>query len=381
MRFLQQHKQYSWALACLGAICVAASLASVASASGSASAGVTYAKQQLAKYEKLQSSWTAPGPALKNVKKKLRGKTVWYVPVFLQAPYFTADSTDLAQVLSLVGAHLHICDAAANPSTATTCINEAVAAKPAAIVTDAMNYSFAATATKAAIKAKIPVVATDNDDAQGFPKTKDLVTVSHDLPLSAALAADWIIANSNGKANVLYAADNSDDGTIEGTAVKAEFKAHCPGCTVTIDPFGDATVSDLTSSIPAAMVSHPNINYIYAGYDAPPGSAALQGAQTLTGRQYKFVAFTGQPPGMERVGAGTQTIDPGNDNDDAMYNTADALFRLVTGAKPVKYSTYVRIFTKQNLPSNISSAAAYASGSWYSSSEPYKAGYRKLWGL
>jgi ribose transport system substrate-binding protein len=381
MRFLQQHKQYSWALACLGAFCITASLASVASASGSTPAGVTYAKQQLAKYEKLQSSWTAPGPALKDVKKKLHGKTVWYVPIFLQAPYFTADSTDLAQVLGLVGAHLHICDAASNPSTATTCINEAVAAKSAAIVTDAMNYSFASAAMKAAIKAKIPIVATDNDDAEGFPKTKDLVTVSHDLPLSAGLAADWIIANSDGKANVLYAADNSDDGTIEGTAVRAEFKEHCPGCTVTIVPFSDATTSDLTTTVPAAMVSHPNINYIYAGYDAPSGVDALQGAQTLTGRQYQFVGFTGQPPGMERVAAGTQAVDPGNDNDDAMYNTADALFRLVTGAKPVKYTTYVRIFTKQNLPSDAGNAAAYASGAWYSSNEPYKKGYMKLWGL
>ena len=314
------------------------------------------------------------------MKAKLNGTTVWYIPIFLQAPYFTADSTALAQPLALVGAKLHVCDAAANPSQAATCINEAVAAHASGIITDAMNDSFASQAYAAAVSAHIPVVATDNDNTAGFPASSDLVPVSHSLPKSAALAADWIIADSAGKANVLYAADNSNDGTVEGNAVQAEFKKHCPGCKVVVTTFSDLTVNNLSTAVSSAMTANPAIDYVYAAYDAPSGAIALQGANTVSGRTFKFVAFTGQPPGLERVAAGQQAVDPGNDNNNAMWNTADALFRIVTGAPRAHYKTAVRVFTKRNVPSNVTDPTAYASGTWYGNNS-YQALYKKLWGL
>jgi ribose transport system substrate-binding protein len=371
---------------------VAISLLAIASATAASGApttsathakkltGLAYAEQQLAEFSKPVNHYTAPGPALKNVKKKLNGTTVWYIPIFLQAPAFTADAAALVKPLALAGVTVHVCDAGANPSQGAACINQAVAAHASGIVTDAINYSFAPQAYAAAIQAHIPIVATQNDDSQGFPKTSDLKTVSNGLPQTAALGADWIIANSKGKANVLYAADNSNDGTIEANSVKNEFSKYCPGCTLTVDTFSDPTVDDLTSSVPAALTSNPNINYVYAAYDAPSGALALQGANTVASGRFKFVAFTGQPPGMERVAAGQQSVDPANDCADAMWNSADALFRIVTGAKPVHYTTTVRVFTKANLPSDPSSAAAYANGSWFGNNS-YQAIYRKLWGL
>ena len=352
-----------------------------ASGSESQSSGVAYAKAQVAKYTNLVTSFSPPGPALHGLKGKLAGKTVWYIPVFLQAPIFTADAQDIAQPLALAGASVHICDAGSNPSQASSCITEAVKSHAAAIVTDAMNDSFASSAYASAVAAKIPVVATDNDNSVGFPKSPLLTTVSIGTPQDARLAADWIIADSGGKADVLYAADNSNDGVIEAAATKDEFTKYCPLCKFTSVTFGDLTVQQLPTAISSAMVRDPNINYVDGGYDAPSGIFALQGAKTVTGRHFTYVTSTGQPPGLERVAAGTQAADPGLDTDAAMWNTADALFRILTGAKPIaSYTPALRVFTKSNVPSNSSDAAAYASGQWYTNGG-FKAMYRKLWGL
>ncbi len=375
-------------VAVAAAACSSSSSASPSSGGASASAGrttaassgVAYAASQLTKYSGLDTSFAAPGPALSGLKAKLSGKTIWYIPIFLQAPIFTADSKGIAQPLALAGATIRVCDAASNPSTANACLKQAVAAHAAGIVTDAMNYSFAPNGYDAALAAKIPVVATDNDNSKGFPSSPYLTTVSIGTPQDARLAADYIIAKSGGKADVLYAADNSNDGVVEAAATASEFKTYCPACKVTIVTFGDLTVQNLATAVSSAMVSHPAIDYVDGGYDAPSGIYALQGADQQTGRHFTYVTSTGQPPGLERVAAGTQAADPGLDTDAAMWNTADALFRVITGGKPVTYTPAIRIFTKANVPSSASDAGAYASGAWYTNGS-FKSAYTKLWGL
>jgi ribose transport system substrate-binding protein len=357
------------------------STAASAAGGSSTSSDVAYAKARVAKYTLLMTHFKAPGPALSGLRAKLAGKTVWYIPDFLQAPIFTANSQDLAEPLSLAGAKVHVCNADSNPSDATSCINEAVKAHAAGIVADAIDDSFASSAFANAFAAKIPVVATDNDDPQGFPKNGDVTAVDIGNPLDSKLTADWIIANSGGKADVLYAADNSNDGVIEAHATESEFAAKCPDCKVTVVTFGDESVNTLPTAVSSAMVKDPSINYVDGNYDAPSGIFALQGAKTVTGRRFTYITGTGQPPGLQRVAAGTQAADPGMDPDIAMWNTADALFRIILHKAPIAYYTPgVRIFTKANIPSNTKSASAYASGQWYTNGG-FKAMYRKLWGF
>ena len=374
------------ALAVTAAACGSSASAPASSGSGSAtsktaaSSGVAYAAGQLTKYSGAATRFAPPGPSLSGLKAKLSGKTIWYIPIFLQAPIFTADSRGIAQPLALAGATVHVCDAGSNPSQANACLKQAVAAHATGIVTDAMNYSFAPDGYAAALAAKIPVVATDNDNSQGFPSSPYLTTVSIGTPQDARLAADYIIAKSGGQADVLYAADNSNDGVVEAAATADEFRTHCPACKVTVVTFGDLTVQNLATAVSSAMVSHPAIDYVDGGYDAPSGIFALQGAHQQAGRHFTYVTSTGQPPGLERVAAGTQAADPGLDTDDAMWNTADALFRIITGAKPMTYAPAIRIFTKANVPSNPNDASAYASGAWYTDGS-FKSMYTKLWDL
>jgi ribose transport system substrate-binding protein len=354
------------------------------STSGSSAAvdtSVQYARGEVAKHEALVTRFKAPGPDISGIKSKLQGKTVWYVPTFLQAPIFTANGKALEEPLKLAGAKLHTCDAGANPTKASACIRQATAANAAAIVTDAMDWSFASQAQAAAVKAGIPIVATDNDNVSDFPKSKLVKTVGIGIPETWRLAADWIIADSNGKAHLLYASDNSNAGKIHAAAIADEFSKHCPQCDVTVVPFGDLTVQRLTTAVSTAMVKNPKITYVMGGYDAPSGIFALQGAKQVTGRKFKYITATGQPPGLQRVAAGQQEATPGADTVQTMWNTADALFRVLVGADPVpQYDNALRIFTKDNVPSNTKSSAAYWSGQWYTNGA-FKPIYRKTWGL
>lgn len=350
------------------------------SSGGGGATGVAYAKSQVAKYSPLRTTFPAPGPALTGVKGKLTGKTVWYIPVFLQAPIFTAESVALTDALKNAGAKVHVCDAATNPSTADSCLKQAVSSHAAGIVTGAIDYSFASQAYAAAIAAKIPIVATDNDKPGSFPNSPYVRRLTIGGLVYGALGADWIIADSGGKAQVLYVGDNSNAGVTQTSAVTKEFAKQCPGCKVTVVKFSDPTIDKLPTAVSSAMTANPKINYVFGGYDAPSGIFALQGAKQVTGRKFTYLTVTGQPPGLQRVAGGQQAADPGVDTAETMWNATDALLRMITGGKQVNYLPAVRLFTKSNVPSDTKSASAYASGSWYSNGG-FRAMYTKLWGL
>ncbi|WP_375502526.1 sugar ABC transporter substrate-binding protein [uncultured Jatrophihabitans sp.] len=350
------------------------------SSSSSGATGVAYAKSQVAKYSPLRTTFPEPGVALTGVTDKLAGKTVWYIPIFLQAPIFTAEATALTAALKTAGVNVHVCDAATNPSTADTCLKQAVSSHAAGIVTAALDYSFASQAYGAAIAAKIPIVATDNDKPGSFPNNPDIRRLTIGGPVYAALGADWIIADSGGKAQVLYVADNSNAGVTQTAAVKGEFAKQCPDCKLTVVSFSDPTIDKLPTAVSSAMTANPKINYVFGGYDAPSGIFALQGAKQVTGRKFTYLTVTGQPPGLQRVASGQQAADPGVDTAETMWNATDALLRIITGQQQVNYLPALRLFDKANVPSNTKSAAAYASGSWYSNGG-FRAMYTKLWGL
>src|SRR4051794_34384855 len=356
---------------------------SSAKAAGGQDTGVAFAKAEVAKYEKLVTDFKAPGPALdgKKVKGALSGKTVWYVPVFLQAPVFSADAKALVEPLKLAGAKLQVCDAKANPTQAASCIKQATAANAAAIITEAIDWSFAPQAQAAAVKKGIPIIASNNDNVSDFPDDPLVQTVSANVPKTWRLMTDYIIAKSNGKANLVWAADNSNGGKIAAAAMEDELKTRCPGCSATKVEYSDLAIQRLATGISTAMVKNPKVEYVAGAYDAPAGIFALQGAKQVQGRKFTYVTATGQPPGLQRVAAGQQAATPGGDTAVSMWNTADALFRVVTKAPPVEeYNNALRIFTKDNLPADVKDAKGYAEGTWYSDGS-FRPVYSKAWGL
>lgn len=366
--------------------CSSSGSSSVTPAAGTATAststGVEYAAGQVAKHRDLQTAFPAPGPSLQGIAGKLSGRTVWYIPIFLQAATFQAEASSLGAALKVVRAKLHVCDAQLNPSTADRCVRQAISSGAAGIVTSSLDYAFAQQAFKAAVAAKVPVIAADDDatGASAFPASPSLRQLSDAAPMWTALAADWIIADSGGHAQVLYAADDASQGVVASKVVMGEFSAHCPECKVTVIHFSDAALPKLATAISSAMIAHPGIDYVYGGYDVPAGIYALQGAKQVTGRQFKFVTVSGAPTGLQRIASGDQAADAGVDTTALAWDMADALFRMIDGVAQVDYRPGIRLFTKDNLPSDPKDVGAYNSGAWYSNGG-LRTMYAKLWGM
>lgn len=345
-----------------------------------ASAGGKYAAAQVATFTNIRTSFPAPGPELPGIKAKISGKTVWYIPVFLQAVTFQAEAANLTAAMRTVGANLHVCDAQLNPSTADSCIRQAVSSGAAGIVTSAIGYSFAPQAFQAAAAAKVPVISADNDDTgpDAFPASSVARQLSDDGPAWAALATDWIIADSAGRAKILYAADDASQGTVATKAVTTELAAHCTLCILTVVHYNDNALPKLATAISSALIANPDIDYVYGGYDVPAGIYALQGAKQVTGRKFKFVTISGAPTGLQRIFDGSQAADAGVDTSALAWNMTDALFRLISKVPQVNYQPGIRLFTKGNLPPDTHDIKAYTQGAWYSNGG-FRTMYDKLW--
>src|ERR1700733_2098895 len=120
----------------------AAAGSSVSASADPATGGVTQARAEIAQYSGLSNSFTPPGPPVQ-AAALLRGKTVWYVPVFLEAGYFQVEEKALASALAPLGAKLQACDAKDSPTAASACITQAVSSGAAGIVTSAVPVGFA----------------------------------------------------------------------------------------------------------------------------------------------------------------------------------------------------------------------------------------------
>lgn len=218
-------------------------------------------RSQVAKYTSIRTSFPAPGPGLPGIKAKISGKTVWYIPVFLQAVAFQAEAANLTAAMKTVGANLHVCDAQLNPSTADSCIKQAVSSGAVGIVTSAIGYSFAPQAFQAAVAARVPVISADNDDIgpDAFPASSVARQLSDDGPAWAALATDWIIADSPGRARILYAAHDANQGAVATNAVTTELAAHCPLCNLTVVHYNDNALPKLATAMEGLFRAFPDI--------------------------------------------------------------------------------------------------------------------------
>ena len=353
-------------------------------ASTGAAAVATHAKNDLARYLGVVQTFRAPGPPV-HARDLLRGKTVYYVPIFLEAGFFTVESHVLQGIMSRLGAHLVSCNAADSPTTAAGCIDQAVSSRAAGIITDAIPLSFVQHAFANAVEHKIPTVA--GEELQPAPDTpayrKYFTRVSYGSVEAGRLAAESIISTAGEHANLLFANDTTTPLTKAlGAGISGELK-NCAGCTVKTMTFQDTELQNVPSQVQSALVKDADAQYVVTQYDDPSGSPVLQGAsQAKPG--IKFATGGADLAGLERVAQGKEVATVAADPVSAEWNDVDALLREVAGMPAVTdhYKVILRVLTKQNI-STIGKIdnQGYSTGSWFARPNLYEQAYTKLWGL
>jgi ribose transport system substrate-binding protein len=356
------------------------------SGSSSTSAGsgdIAAAQKLVADHAALTTSFQAPGPPIKGgVKSVAAGKSIWYIPVTALPPWFDIQSKVQQSVWSMLGATLHVCDGQGNPTTISTCLRQAVAAKAAVVITDAIPVPFALDAYTAVVNAGIPVVAGYTDKAAS-PTNGNFGKYFHGIsgeetPTQQIGAAEAIVA-SGGKAKVLIAGANDIPSAMAASnAAIAYFKSNCPGCTA--DSLFLKTVANpnLASEVSGQILRHPSDNYLYTPYEAPSGTLFLQ-AIRQAGRSMTFMSTAGDVAGLARLHQGAQLGDVGLDPVYQGWNYVDAALRALAGMPSVQYNGIMRLFTKANDPANPT-IAGWLSGTYYSNLA-FEALYKKNWGL
>lgn len=239
---------------------------------------------------------------------------------------------------------------------------------------------------QAAKKAGAIIVSADNSGSSpntpvSIPKGDvwPAVDVSANYYTLAESEAKWIIADSNGTANVLVYGDKEYPAIDEGIqGLLAGFKG-CSKCT--ISPVQYFTATQIATTVGPNVVSylrnHSSVNYVYAPYDpsAPTMVTAIQNAGMAS--RVKLLSYLGNQQNLGFIIAGkVQVADGAVDNTYNGYAVVDQAIRLLDHLPLVKPNNE-NVPTQVLVKSNVGNSAKLATG-WVAPYD-YESAYVKLW--
>ena len=295
------------------------------------------------------------------------GKTVYYIPITAQISVFQVYGEKIGEALETVGADLQICDGGSNPSQISGCIDQAVGASAAAIITDNVPYGMAANALDGARTAGTPVLIANQIPDPAFPADDSLAYVQGPATEMITSVADWVIADSDGTATVVLQKVTDNPSTIAwADAAEQEIDERCPDCTVVVNEVSASNFPLIPSSTSSALLANPDARYVLAEFEhfVQPTLGGVQ--QSPNAAEIKIVSSAATLTGLQMLAdGGPLHADAGQNFAYQGWATADALFRLGAGQEIPEYDYSFRLFTQDNIGDLDLSDEGQASGSWY----------------
>lgn len=348
-----------------------------------AAAGVASAEAQLKLYS-APSHWVAPGPGFDATK--VRGKSIWYIAGDYSAtPTFALMVNGMKAALAPLHDSVYMCDGGGVPTGYVTCMNEALAAGASAIVAGAIPSSTIAPEIAKANSEHVPVVlALDRNDTTPAPPGVAAV-VSFPYTLLGQLDADWVIANSAGKANVFVVNVTGSNPALEASRVGSipTLNKLCPECTVTVRNVPLANLPEVASLTTTVLQSNPKITYIIGSFDAVAGLMVPSIQQLGDGNRIKIATFNGSLQEMQMMAQGSPIkMDIATAGPAIGYAAADQVLRLLSGVVASKReSAPVRVFTQSTVRSLSLTQAGFASDVWFNAKISWLHKFWALWGV
>jgi ribose transport system substrate-binding protein len=356
---------------------------STAPAAATSPADVTAAKSAVDAQLAALTQIKAPGGQVTGLGK-FSGGTIAYIPITLKATYFEAELEQITQAVQPLGLRVQVCDAQAQPTVATQCLDQAVSAKSVGIITDSLPFALAKNSYASAVAAGIPIVASDVSDPLPPEWAGKITTTDNGQDVGSRLMADAIIADSGGTANVLFVNTTSTSTTKESSdAVLDEFAKRCPGCKVQQVGWEATAVQKIPTAVSVALNSNPGVGYVYTSYDQPAGPLVIQGMQ-LSGRadKLKLVGYGADVSAMQRIAGGNQFVDVAADPALIAWNNTDRLLRMMSGAQVPPASEYTvprRVFNSSNVGTvNGASVDEFKNGAWFTDGS-FRQTFHQLW--
>lgn len=369
------------------AICLLAAACGGASSGGNGGGGTTSAniaeaQSLVTKAEQPISSWQPVGG--KFDASKAKGKTIWYISLSLTIPFEQFVLQGIQQGAALVGAKGIGFDGKFSPAEATRGIEEAIQAKAGLIMVDGFQPQVVAPAIAQAKAAGIPVLtANTQDPGPPLPGYPDGVIgiATHPFSEPGKIEADFVVADSKGKANVLFL--STTDVPVITTAVKDGFTTElarlCPACKVTVEDVPSSQWSGLTPKTASLIATHPDVNYMVPDFDGMvifmvPGVTSANAQNRV-----KIVSFNATPSVMKNIADHYVVAgDTGGPNLVQGWAFADEALRILAGGQPLNdLNIPTRLFDANNISSiDLSKQES----EWYGVGD-YIAKFKAQWGV
>jgi ribose transport system substrate-binding protein len=345
-----------------------------------AAAGLALAQQTVAQLEATTASYPVPTASVSGVSK-LKGKTIYYIPIIEDTPTFVVAAQTMQQALAQAGLKLQVCNGEAVPAAIAACVQLATTAGAAGIVLDAIPYGMAESALNAATAKGIPIVVADQVPDPATTPNTDQVTYVPGAQQQASEIAWWTIADSGGKANGIIAEEIDNPSSIaQVTDSLAIYKKDCPNCVMSVKQISATTTNLEASATSSDLLGDPAATYFYTEFEDSL-QPTVQGIQQSgkTGISLSVAAGTVDGLGLLKGGSLVKAVVVVDEAYEGWALT-DEILRMATKSPPVNETIPTRLFTKQNIGSIQVTTAAQASGVWFGSNA-FESQFAKLWGV
>ncbi len=290
------------------------------SSSSSGSDGVAYAKKQIAAAEAIPT-FKLKAPSFDMTK--IKGKVIFNIPVTSAVPYVVSVDKAAAQVAAKYGAKWVEYTNQGTPTQWTAGINQAIAQHASVIIlAQGIAVNLIVPAMQKAKAAGIPVVIThdfQNDQQNTPPPTGPGAAVNKltkafvNVPFweAARLEADYVIAQTNGKADdVIFTSPDVPPSNGITAAMTKEFKDHCSDCKVKVItvPLAD-WATKIAPQTQSSLTSDPSINWVTPIYDSM--SLYAQQGITAAGKMgsVHIASYNGTPAVMKLIQGRQHHVD------------------------------------------------------------------------
>ena len=352
---------------CVGLATMLAPQASGAATSSSSSSVVASAKNFLKPYEAIPKGVGITIPVKKTPSPN---QTVVYLQC--EQPQCASVGQQYAAAVSALHWNLKILNyQSTNPATFTSALTEALQYHPVAVGFLALLpyalWSDEVASYKAANVAMLPIAAVDTTVHSAIVRNV-LSTPAADL--YAKILADWVIADSNGHAKVIYwSIPQLPAGLVIQSGFLASIKP-CTTCSVKVisSSIPDVEAGDAPGEIVSAVKADPGVKYVVlSDIQLAPGLTAALKAAGVTG--VKIAANEAAELDQTAIRNGEEAAGTPSPNDVAAWQSVDAAVRFSEGMSVPAVTTPTQLLTK---------ATMTATGVVPSDNYPYPSNYQKL---
>ncbi len=349
--------------------------------SSTASPGLAQAQQMVTQLEATTSQYPVPTTGVSGVSK-LKGRTVYYIPLDSHIPGFVVTAATMKVALAKAGLNFQECDGQGNPTAIAACVSQAQGAGAAGIILDAIPYGMVQNALDSAKSKGVPIIIADQYPPSGTTNTSQVTYVPGVVNQPTQIAW-WLIADSGGKASAIIGEEEDSPSSVQYvTNALPVFKQYCPDCHVVVKPI-TASMSDqqITASVTSNVQTDPTAQYYYTEFEDSLQDTVSGIQASGKGSSVGIAVAGGSVNGLGLLKSG-QLVKAvvAVDQAYAGWSLTDEILRMATKSGPVTETFPSRLFTAQNIGSIQVTSAAQASGAWFGGNS-YQAAFAKLWGV